>query len=761
MNRLFKAIFRILSSITSSLLRRVDSFNSPSTVAGRRKKKVIIALVVTFFIIASSALLLFQGPRADIPVANNLLVLFLINIDIILLLVVGGLVGRNLVKLYYERPRKGRFGKRFQTKLIISFLTFTLIPSLLLFIVSSGLLTNAIDNWFNETVEKSLKDSLEVAETLYRSSEQGVSIKASKLAQLIKEKRMLTKENSIFLANTVRKALAEYDTERIIVYKDGFIEAARAEIKGISSYIPTSVDDEGIAKLMNGEVITLTQISKGSSRVFSLAPILGTAKENSPLIGAVLMTDSLDRSVVEKINAITKTFDEYKQLKLQKEPIKAVYEVTLLLVTLLVLFAALWYGFYLSKEITVPIHELADATEKVTSGDLSVRVEEKSSDEIGLLIHSFNKMAEEIGSSRTNLESSHKELVEVNLELDRRRQYIETVFAKIVTGVISIDNRGRITMFNPAARSILKVSEKELIGKYYEDVFDPIHLDPIRSLMRDMSRDENESIEKQVEVVIDDTRLTMLVHITTLKEADGRFLGLAVVFEDLTVMLNAQKTSAWRDIAQHMAHEIKNPLTPIQLNTQRLMRHFKHDKETFDGIFEDSTKMIIEEVEVIRTLVEEFRKFAQLPVPKPSMTPLHDVIKSVVDMYKEIKKGVVVKSEFDYSIGLVRIDAEQMHRVFRNLIENAVDALGESGEVLIKTSKDADAKEVLIEIIDDGRGIDPKNIDKVFLPYFSTKTKGTGLGLAIANRIVADHEGRIRVKNRSPRGTVMSIQLPA
>ncbi len=762
MNRLLEAIksrFPKLARFASFLREQLDFSTAPER---KRRNRIILALLAGAFILGSSFQLVFYGPRANIPIANNLVILFLVNINIILLLVVGTLVGRNVIKLFFERPKTAGV-KKFQTKLVISFATFTAIPSILLFFVASGLITFAIDNWFNETVEKSLKDSLEVAESLYESSEQAVSIKASKLAQLIKEKRMLDENNLVFLRNTVDRTMDEYAVDQIIVYDNNMEELVSVSVEGFDINLPRFVDDARLARLQEGETITESEILKGSSRAFSMAPVLGAGGGGAGkiLAGTVFITDSLDRPIVEKISAITKTFDDYKQLKLQKFPIKAVYEVTLLLVTLLIFLASIWYGLYLAREITVPIRNLAEATEKVSEGDLTVKLESNSSDEIGVLINSFNRMIEELGTSRSSIEASNKELLEVNLELDRRRQYIETVFAKIATGVISVDSRGRITTFNPSARKILKIKVDDPRGAYYEDLFDPVHLEPIRALIREMSKSDEESYEKEVKVVIDDVRRTLLVHVSNLKDVGGKFQGLAVVFDDLTTMINAQKTSAWRDIAQYMAHEIKNPLTPIQLNTERLIRHFGQDRKTFDKIFENSTRMIIQEVNALRTLLDEFRKFAQLPEPKPSMASLHNIINSVVDMFKDIKKDITVKTTFDSSISLVMLDAEQIRRVFRNLIENAIDAIGSSGEVEIVTIRDEDRKKILINVRDDGPGISEKDIDKVFLPYFSGKPKGSGLGLAIVNRIVADHEGDVKIKNLSPRGVEVAIELPA
>ena len=752
LNRFFSAVKTLLSNIKSIISDGNRDISPQQEITKKRIRRIASAGIAIIIIITLTAQFIFQGQRADIPVANNLLILFLLNINIIFLLVLVVLVGRNLIKLYFEGEGKA-FVKRFQTKLVVSFVTLTLIPSILLFIVASGLITNAVDNWFNETVESSLQDALEVAETLYESSEQEVLVKASKLAQTINEKRMLEEENAVYLRNTINRSIEEYDVERVIVFNREFEEVAHATKPNIHHNKPEIFDPTSYLELEKGITITRTKIGKGSSRVFSLAPII---PQGSDLAGAVFIANSIDRSVVEKINTITKTFDDYKQLKLQKFPIKAIYEVTLLLVTMIIFFAAIWYGFYLAKEITVPIYELAESMDKVTQGNLTVRLEERSNDEIGFLIRSFNRMTEQIETSRTDL-------VKVNLELDRRRKYIETILAKITTGVVSIDNRGRIITFNQAAMSILRTNIEDPTGKYYEDVLDPVRLEPIRGLMREMGKVDRESLERELAMTIDDEPLRLIVHVTTLRDVGGSFLGLAVVFDDLTALINAQKTAAWRDIAQYMAHEIKNPLTPIRLNAERLRRQFTQDPETFKKIFDNSTRVIIQEVDVLKKLVQEFRKFAQLPQPNPKQVSLHQIINDVIGMYKDVNTNVSIKINFDSSVGMVRVDAEQMHRVFRNLVENSIDAIeenGSEGEIIVQTKKDEVNKRVLIEILDNGPGIGSKDIDKIFLPYYSTKKRGSGLGLAIVNRIVTDHEGHIRAKNREPHGTIMAIDIP-
>ncbi|MBI5179142.1 MAG: HAMP domain-containing protein [Nitrospinae bacterium] len=723
----------------------------PSPARARRWRRIRIAFfsALTLSLLFTMWKLLYDGPR--IGGIDNISLFFLLNLNIILLLVMALVVGRNLVKFYLERHARAA-NARFQTKLILAFLAITLIPCVLLFVVASGLITNSIDNWSSLTVERSLRDSLEVAQNFYRKSEQAVAAQAADVAGIVGQ------QGEADLQGVLAKSAARYKAKEIAVYGADFRRSARI-VQGAKeeALSPKALDQPLVDRLRRGETVTESRSAGDGAYIFSLAPVMGL---DGKLAGAVIFLEPVDRSLVEKIERISRTLDEYKQLKQRRLPIKMMYEITLLLVTLVVIFGALWFALYLARDITVPLHQLVEATQKVSEGDLTVRVEEKTRDEVGVLIRSFNRMTEDLALSRAKVDQSHKELVEINRELDHRRQYIETILANIAAGVISIDGRGHISTCNPSALAILHLKSAGMLGKYYEEVFEMEHLEAIRGLLREMGRSGKDYLKREIPVPVDGVQHTLLVHISSLKDAEGIFMGVVVVFEDITAIIAAEKTSAWREIAKHMAHEIKNPLTPIRLNAERLRRNYEQDQDAFERNFDSATRVIIQEVEVIRTLVDEFSRFAQLPQAAPEMTPLHDIIGDVAAMYRDTKPGIAIRTDFDPAIGLVRLDKEQMHRAFRNLVENAVDAVPEGGTIEIRTRLGADGQRVLIEIMDDGPGIDAKDLDKVFLPYFSTKKKGTGLGLAIVSRIVADHEGSITVKNLAPRGTLMTIDLP-
>ncbi len=742
-------------SALRKLLNLGHNLSSEARATALRRLRITVLAVLSAGLLFTMYKLVYDGPR--IGGIDNLNLFFLLNLNILLLLVMALLVGRNMVKLFLERQEKS-VKAAFRTKLILAFLGLTLIPTVLLFVVASGLITNSIDNWSNITVERSLHDSLDVAHEYYAQHEKRTEADARTLAGLVQNQQMLLSANRVYLANMLPKKAVELNAAGAAVYGPDFTVRTKYTANGDEEYIPAALAGAIGEKIASGEAVAEKHRTSQGAYAAVFIPILAA---DGRVEGAALVAHSIEPWLFEKIETITRTTKEYRQMQLRKLPIKMMYEVTLGVVTLVVIFGAIWFGYYLAREITTPIQKLVDATRKVAEGDLSVRVEEKSRDEIGFLVQSFNRMTEELDTSRQKLDANHREMVGVNQELDRRRRHIETILSTIAAGVISIDHRGHVTTCNPSAAAILHLDVADPRGKYYEEIFSHAQLDPIRSIVREMGKSRKENFKQETQLTVDGVTRTLLVHISTLKDQYGVFMGMVVVFEDLTAIINAEKTAAWRDIAQHLAHEIKNPLTPIRLNAERLRRNYENDRAAFDRNFDSATRVIIHEVEVLVGLVDSFSRFGQLPVAKPEMHPLHLLIEEVAQMFHGMKQDVAVRTDLDPSIHEVRLDREQMHRVFRNLVENAVTAVEAGGAVEIKTRRVDGGGRILIEVRDDGPGVDPANLDKIFLPYFSTKKKGTGLGLAIVNRIIADHQGTITAKNVQPHGLLVSIEIPA
>ncbi len=722
----------------------------------RKRTRWIIFGILLLLIVLTSVEVYIQQSHVSTPIASNIAVLLLVNINIILLSALVLIVGKNLVKLYLDRKWK-IIGARFRTKLVLSFAVLTFVPSFLLFLVASGLLTNSINNWFNQQIENSLKGSLDVAEGYYAGSGKNILLYANMLNELFLEKNMTAKENLQYLKNTVLKKRVDYKVDGILIFDSNLNIVAESIETPLKEKILNEKLTPLLQKALSGEDVSEIILIDNKNLVVGVSPIISSQN----IAGITVVSWFISKDMVNKIGNIVNAFEEYKQLKLLKYPIKLSYEITLLLITLLILFSAIWFGFYLAKGITVPIKELAEATKSVAEGNLDFKITAKANDEIGMLVESFNQMTSDLKEGKLAIEKANEELKETNIELEQRKGYMETVLENIATGVISVDSHGKVSTINEAASKILNIQAKKVKGEPYKKAFDASYLDPVRAMIKVMNEARRESANGQIQIIVSGRLITLLVNVTALKNTEGKYLGMVIVFDDLTELIKAQKTAAWREVARGIAHEIKNPLTPIQLNTQRLKKKFKEGSSDFTEVFDESTDVIIQEVEGLKKLVDEFSKFARMPEPNPKPYKLHRIIDDTLSLYKDIRKGIKFLINYDPKIDIINVDHEQFKRVFINLIENSIDAVNGNGIIEIDTSLTKDSKTVRIEVKDNGIGIPDENKDKLFLPYFSTKKKGSGLGLAIANRIVVDHSGIIRIEDNQPRGAKFIIELPA
>lgn len=729
----------------------------------RKRTRWIIFGILLLLIVLTSVEVYIQQSHVSTPIASNIAVLLLVNINIILLSVLVLIVGKNLVKLYLDRKWK-IIGARFRTKLVLSFAVLTFVPSFLLFLVASGLLTNSINNWFNQQIENSLKGSLDVAEGYYAGSGKNILLYANMLNELFLEKNMFSKENLQYLKNTVLKKRVDYKVDGILVFDSNLNIVAESIETPLKEKILNDKLTPLLQKALSGEDVSEIILIDNKNLIVGVSPIKSSqqsAISSQNIAGITVVSWFISKDMVNKIGNIVNAFEEYKQLKLLKYPIKLSYEITLLLITLLILFSAIWFGFYLAKGITVPIKELAEATKSVAEGNLDFKITAKANDEIGMLVESFNQMTSDLKEGKLAIEKANEELKVTNIELEQRKGYMETVLENIATGVISVDSHGKVSTINEAASKILNIQAKKVKGEPYKKAFDASYLDPVRAMIKVMNEARRESANGQIQIIVSGRLITLLVNVTALKNTEGKYLGMVIVFDDLTELIKAQKTAAWREVARGIAHEIKNPLTPIQLNTQRLKKKFKEGSSDFTAVFDESTDVIIQEVEGLKKLVDEFSKFARMPEPNPKPYKLHRIIDDTLSLYKDIRKGIKFLINYDPKIDIINVDHEQFKRVFINLIENSIDAVNGNGIIEIDTSLTKDSKTVRIEVKDNGIGIPDENKDKLFLPYFSTKKKGSGLGLAIANRIVVDHSGIIRIEDNQPRGAKFIIELPA
>ena len=701
----------------------------------------------------------FLQEQSPASVKSNLAVLLVFNIILILLLVLVVLITRNLVKLYSER-KSNILGTKFQTKLIIAFLILTLVPSVLLFTVASKLFSFSIGNWFNVRTEQTLQQSMDVAQEYYANIEKNSIIQIQKIEKFITKKELFRKVKRQELNQLIKSKRAEYAIGGIILYDDKYRPIASDIDKNGAPHVQSSDFTDLLKKTAGGEGISeFTTLSQGHYLIVA-KPLTNKNMNKVSIWGYILTLTSIPGSTQHKIKAIQNSFESYKQQSFLQLPVSASYYTTFLMITLLILFSAIWLGFYMARGITVPIQLLAEGTRRISKGDLNFKLGIDAQDEIGDLVKSFNRMTAKLNDSQYNVEKANHDLKNTNIELEQRRQYIATILDNIGAGVISLNKKGHITTFNKAAADILMVNADDLIGSSYKNVLDKDHLCVVRKIVREINFQNKESAENQVEIKLNETSLILLIKAHVLRDLSRRYLGIVIVFEDLTSMIKTQKIAAWKEVAQGIAHEIKNPLTPIQLNTQRLKKKYHEDKKGFNKIFEESIDIIAQEVEGMKELVNEFLLFARMPAPSLKENSLHEIIDTVYTLYKNNNKNITIKKNYDPRISDAYIDAEQFRRIFINLFENSIDALKDQGRIEISTQLDVSTNKIFISFSDNGIGIPNNDREKLFLPHFTTKKRGTGLGLAIVNRIVVDHGGTINVKNNQPQGTTFEIQIP-
>ncbi len=728
----------------------------------RRERYIIILLGLLISILTYLGIRL-MGWGLNLPLSTNILLFALINLNIILLLLLLYLTVRNLVKLFFER-RKNVMGSRLRTKLVLAFITLSLIPTIILFFISVKFISSSIEFWFNLQIDRSLKNSLEVGSAYYKQISDQLIYIGERVGHIITAKGYMLRYKRNNLMRLLHQKRIEHDLSSIQVFYKNIYLVAASYNKGFD---PASIT-RAITK--NKKMIKRVLANKKSTylihsfpygdMVFGLTPIFSRVKPEK-VVGVVVLTRFVPKGFVNKLDTIAKGVQEYKQLKMMKQPIKLSNMITISIVTLLIIFSSIWFGFYLSKQITVPIKELVEATNRIAAGDYDFYIDLTARDEIGYLVNSFNKMTSDLKHSKEKLEEANRELRKSNIELEQRKIYMEIVLKNVAAGVISIDAEGRIQTINRSAEEMLNLEPDEAINKDYSEVLPRDYVDIINDFLMDRSLILKGHIKKQVNLTMQDRSLSLLVSLNLLRDEKGNNMGMVAVFEDLTEIEKAHRMTAWREVARRIAHEVKNPLTPIQLSAQRLKRRLSEKLgEPENTLLKECTDMIVGQVDELKRLVNEFHKFARMPASNPVPSDIRGIIEETLGLFKEANKGVSFIFQKNGDIPILNLDRSQIKRAIINILENAVEAVNGRGRVNIDLEHDKELQIVRIKISDNGSGIPPEYKARLFEPYFSTKKHGTGLGLTIVNTIVSDHDGFIRVYDNHPRGTCFVIELP-
>ncbi len=716
----------------------------------------VLALLVVF--VGGYVLLSKATSFSWVYITNKVLLWSLLLINVLLILTLLTLLMRNLIKALVER-RRGILGSRFRTKLVFSLLLLWLVPSMIIFWAALHLIQRSVDRWFNEPMDRLTDASQQIVETYYGEAKTRGAMFAREVARRLEESGAAHPSARGSVHETLGGLLREYHLDLVA------LDTGRdPPYVVLDPHVPATGDLQEIpANLrqgaLRGEPFIWMSDYRGGMLIRCGHPVReppGGEPRAVAIVGIYV-----PRDLQRLASYVSRSNEDYRQIRAQKGLIKRVYVLVFALITLVVLFSVTWIGLYLARRITEPIQTLLQGTREISSGNLDYRVEVDAGDELGILVESFNRMTSELRAGKETIEKRNLELSASNRELVERRRYIETLLNSVTVGVVSCDRDGRVTTLNRAALRLLELEPgPEPVGRPLPALLPPEGREAIEDLIREVLSSRGESAALGLELAIGGRTCTIAASATSLRDETGEPLGAILVLEDLTDLMRAQKVAAWREVARRLAHEIKNPLTPIQLSAERIRKKYAEKARDLDDIVDEGTAAIVREVATLKNLVDEFTRFARLPAPNPVATSLEDVISASLSLYNGVHSRVTIRPMCDAGLPRVLLDPDQMKRVLVNLLDNAVEAMGGQGTVTIEARRDPSGT-VRLEVADDGPGIREEDRDRLFLPYFSTKKKGTGLGLAIVHRIVSDHHGRIHVEHNKPRGARFVIELPA
>jgi len=746
----------------------------------------VLTLAVLMLLAVLAGAMWLPSVVGDQALISEVVLYPLAAVDLAMLAALVFVLARNLIKLWVERRHAAPFA-RFRAKLVAALLAMTIVPASLVLVVGSEFLRSSVNRWFSVPVEEALGAAQAVAEQYYRERQQAVLLRANWLSTTLPAGD-LAAGNVIALQTIARSDLATMRDGLIEMYqtvptpageRDAVFLLALEAGAPPRDLVRASADRIAARVAASGRVErTEDEVSSGGVLVRAAAPV---RNPEGVVLGVVVVSLYVPAELAEQARTVAARYEAYKQMEVLKAPLQGFYLATFVTVTLLILVSATWLGLYVAKRITRPVQMLAEGARAIGAGRLDLRLEPQTGDELGSLVEAFNTMAAELGSSQEKLEQSRLALEQKNIDVETRRRFIETILERVATGVISLDAEGRISMLNGAAERLLGL-DRSAIGHEAGAVFSREELRGLLPLVEATASVRSRSgggpggvlagTLEEVTLVREEREIHLAAAATVLSGAEGDAEGAVLVLDDVTPLIRAQRVAAWRDVARRLAHEIKNPLTPIQLSAERLRRNFSAAPPDTRALVDECTGAIITEVGALKNLVDEFAQFARLRGPRMVPADLNAIIGDAARLYSGVLQSSLVRLEQRLAPDAprVRVDAEQIRQVIINLVDNALEALGGPGAPLrpdgsapsIRIGTECDeARQVLrCTVVDNGPGVPAADRDKLFMPYYSTKGRGSGLGLAIVRRIISEHGGRIEVGDAEPTGTTFTIELP-
>jgi len=723
-----------------------------STTSSQRRRLLLAGVVLTLLMAA-----VFTLGSLDTPFEprnwRDVLTLYAVSSFITAALIVFALiVSRTVLRLWAERSRE-QLGARFKTKMVVGAVAISLLPVVFMFFMSYSLLNRTLARWFPRPIEIAAEQS-----------------RALQLEMSHAELERLSRLANVWAMDEVLHpgALTTTPAERCNtadaywqLSSSGSLDkfnycAYDAAANPQSAAAPPRKLPSLIQKLPSG-----VEVWRGDSVLY----LVGHSPQT--IHGSIYVARTVPNDFLDRLNEIQKQTLAYDQEKQHLRTLKNQLLLILSLFTVLLLSSVLWLALYLAKQVTVPIQALAEGTREISTGNFDYQVPEQSHDELGALVRSFNTMTTQLRDSRGQIDQFTRNLQQAVQELERRRQLIETVLENIPPGVLSLDPDGNILRSNPAVVELFGPAAKN--ARTIEDLFGAEDSRSIRYLLRRALR--TGVVSRELEIIAAGRVMHAAVTVSSLGPRRANS-GFVLVLDDLTELLRAQKAAAWQEVARRIAHEIKNPLTPIQLSAQRLSRYLeKRDASDSSAprdpeltrLVAESSRLIEREVGTLAALVNEFSQFVRFPSAKLESADVNNIVREAIEVFSGRLDGISLSTTYATQTPAIRADIGLLRSVIVNLIDNAAEALEAAlvKSITVETRFKPDSDAVEIIVADTGHGISPHDKDKLFLPHFSTKDRGTGLGLAIAARIVAEHGGGLRVEDNSPVGSRFILELPA
>jgi two-component system nitrogen regulation sensor histidine kinase NtrY len=718
----------------------------------RRRERVLIALTL-ILVVAITSLEVHLVHQGGQPVTGSLLAFGLLNLNTILLLLFTFLIFRHLTKLFLERRRKV-FGSRLRIRLVLTFISLTMLPTLFLFFMAWQLISSRVDYSMDRQVEESLHRARDMSQTY--AQETGDKLKAYG--------RLISLEMREAGPPAAGDSWEPFLTQRRAAYDLTGLELLKPDGARLAwSFAPDlgelpAVPRPDLSPTPSPENSLLRQWLPQGELLSILVP-LGENPEAAPQ-GYLAVRQLIPQPQLLAMADVHRSLLDLRQHQFLFSPMRVSHYLALVIVTLITVMAAIWLAFYMAREITIPIRQLAEGTLKVAGGDYDFHIDLEGRDEIGFLVQSFNKMTQDLQRSQAQLADAYRQLSESHALISTQKRDMEILLKNVAAGVIGIDAAGRVTIINDSAAQMLRIRREEVLGQDCRVLLPPAEYNRLAEVVAEARRSPRNTVEKPLHLILPDQTLYLLLKPTVLKDEAGQDLGVVMVFEDLSELERAQRLATWREVARRIAHEVKNPLTPIKLAAQRLQRRYGGHLGQDGQVFEECTQIIVNQVDELKNLVNEFSRFSRLPHLALAPQDLNALVQETLLLYQEVQPRITLEFHPDPDLEPILLDREQMKRLLLNLMDNALASISGSGTVAVSVRGDGAQDRVELSVSDTGEGVPDRDKVRIFEPYFSTKGGGTGLGLAIVNSIVAEHQGRIRVEDNVPHGARFIIEIP-